>query len=133
MSEVIRIGLVSEGITDYVVIHAAVRSILGDRAYDLKLLQPESSAFHAGHFGGGWKGVSGWCGLVCQRNGGLAADIVLDTYDMLILHLDADVADENEPSKTSVVSQQAGAMSTVLVTPGNSSSGERMILATGVS
>ncbi len=99
MSDLVRIGLVSEGITDYVVIHGSVRSILGDRTYDLKLLQRESSAFHARHFGGGWKGVSGWCGLVCQRNGGLAEDIVLDTYDILILHLDADVADENEPSK----------------------------------
>lgn len=99
MSELIRIGLVAEGVTDRVVIEAAIESMLGDRPYILKLLQPESSAFHAGPFGGGWKGVSAWCGLVRERNGNLAGDIVLDTNDIVILHLDADVADEDEPAK----------------------------------
>ncbi|MCU0229501.1 MAG: hypothetical protein MUF01_17870 [Bryobacterales bacterium] len=103
MSDPVRIGLVAEGVTDWVVIDAAIHSMLGERPYSLKLLQPESSAFHAGQFGGGWKGVSGWCGLVCDRSGRLKEDIVLDTYDVLILHLDADVADEKEPSQRAAV------------------------------
>lgn len=43
MSDV-RIGLVAEGKTDLVVIEAALQSILGDRSFVLKLLQPETSA-----------------------------------------------------------------------------------------
>ena len=69
MSELIRIGLVAEGVTDKVVIEAAIEAMIGDRPYILKLLQPENSAFHAGPFGGGWKGVSAWCNLVRGRNG----------------------------------------------------------------
>ena len=55
MSDV-RIGLVAEGKTDLVVIEAALQSILGDRSFVLKLLQPETSAPFggAGQHGGGF-------------------------------------------------------------------------------
>jgi hypothetical protein len=92
---------VAEGITDYVVLNAAVASILGERPFDLKLLQPEGSvAFtgggNAGLFGGGWKGVYQWCLQATQRGGGsLSGDPLFINYDLLILHLDADVASED--------------------------------------
>ena len=102
MSSPIRIALVSEGITDFVVIRAAIESMLNDQPYDLKLLQPEASvAFtqggDAGPLGGGWKGVVKLCGQAASRGGGrLAGDPLFWTYDMLVLHMDADV-----PGKTS--------------------------------
>jgi hypothetical protein len=101
MSSAVRIALVAEGITDYEVLDAAVAAILGDRPFDLKLLQPEGSvAFtgggNAGLFGGGWKGVYQWCLQAAQRGGGrLSGDPLFISYDLLLLHLDADVASED--------------------------------------
>src|SRR5208283_5212656 len=69
--------------------------------FDLKLLQPEGSvAFmgggDAGPFGGGWKGVYSWCLQAAQRgDGNLSRDPLFISYDLLVLHLDADVADED--------------------------------------
>jgi len=100
MSSAVRIALVAEGITDYVMVNAAISAILGDRSFYLKLLQPEGSvAFtgggNAGLFGGGWKGVYQWCLQAVQRSGGsLSGDPLFINYDLLLLHLDADVASE---------------------------------------
>ena len=101
MSDTVRVALVSEGITDFVVVSAAVDSMLNGRSFDLKLLQPEQSvAFmssgDAGPLGGGWKGVYKWCRQAALRNGGqLRGDPLFLGYDLLILHLDADVASED--------------------------------------
>ena len=75
MSSPVRIALVSEGITDYVVLKAAIESMLDGRSFILTLLQPEGSvAFsgggNAGPFGGGWKGVHRWCLQSAVRGGG---------------------------------------------------------------
>jgi hypothetical protein len=93
MSDALRIGLVAEGPTDGVVIEAALRSILDDRSFVLTQLQPEGSiAF--GAMGTGWVGVYRWCKQSARRGGGgLTSDaVVFQNYDVLILHLDADVA-----------------------------------------
>ncbi len=100
MSSVTRIALVAEGITDHVVLHAAIRSMLGGRPFALKLLQPEGSvAFtgggNAGLLGGGWPGVYKWCAQASDRSGSLRNDPLFMNYDLLLLHLDADVASEN--------------------------------------
>jgi hypothetical protein len=100
MSDVLRIAVVAEGITDYLVLTAAIESMLQGRAFDLKLLQPEESvAFteggNAGALGGGWRGVYKWCLQVAERNGRLQGDILFLQYDMLLIHLDADVASED--------------------------------------
>ncbi len=101
MSRTLRIALVAEGVTDYEVLKAAVGSMLNGRAFDLKLLQPEgsvafSSGGNAGPFGGGWKGVYRWCLQASQRSGGsLSGDPLFIGYDLLVLHLDADVAAED--------------------------------------
>ncbi len=103
MSDTLRVALIAEGITDFVFLNSAVQSMLGDRSFDLKLLQPEESvAFTgmgaAGPLGGGWKGVRKWCMQAAERAGGaLREDPLFVSYDILILHLDADVAG-NDPA-----------------------------------
>lgn len=107
MSDTLRIALVAEGVTDYEVLSAAVESMLGGRPFVLKLLQPEGSvAFtgggNAGALGGGWRGVYRWCLQAAQRSGGRVGDDPLFlAYDVLLLHLDADVASE-DPAKLAV-------------------------------
>jgi hypothetical protein len=93
MSDPLRIALVAEGPTDKIVIEAALKSILDDRSFILKQLQPEGSlAF--GPLGSGWTGVYRWCRQASQRGQGwLSRDALLfAAYDLLILHVDADVA-----------------------------------------
>jgi len=98
MSELLRIGLAAEGFTDQVLISAALSSILGDRTFILTPLQPEASAAFslpgdAGPFGGGWKGVHKWCRQTARRAAGhFSGDILFESYDLLVIHLDADVA-----------------------------------------
>jgi hypothetical protein len=98
MSEVLRIALVAEGKTDHSVLEAAVSALLSRQAFDLKLLQPEDPLATA-PFGvkrpGGWGGVFRWCREAVDRAGRLGADIILAAYDLVILHLDADVADSD--------------------------------------
>lgn len=94
MSEPLRVAMVSEGITDFIVVGAAIEAILGSRSFDLTLIQPEGSVAllgsgDAGQFGGGWKGVFRWCQQSSQIP--LTREILLQTYDLLVLHLDADV------------------------------------------
>lgn len=101
MSSPVRIALVSEGITDYVVLRAAIRSMLDGRSFVLTLLQPEGSlaftaAGNVGPLGGGWRGVYKWCLQSAVRGGGrLSGDPLFIGHDLLVLHLDADVAGEN--------------------------------------
>lgn len=94
ISEPLRIALVAEGPTDKIVIQAAVTQLLGDRHFVLQQLQPEESlAF--GPLGTGWGGVYQWCRQAVKRAGGqLRNDPLFHSYDMLILHLDGDVADK---------------------------------------
>ena len=101
MSDTVRIGLVSEGITDFVFINSAIESMMADRPFILRLLQPEESvAFtgggSAGSLGGGWRGVHKWCQQSALRTRGtLIEDPLFIGHDLLILHLDADVAAED--------------------------------------
>jgi hypothetical protein len=101
MSDPLRIGLVAEGITDKLVIQAAIESLLGERRFILRLLQPEESlplelSAPTLSQGKGWGGVYLWCEGVRQRNGGrLDGDLLFSGYDILIMHLDADVAGKN--------------------------------------
>lgn len=90
----LRVGLVCEGPTDNIVINAAISSLLGGRTFVLTQLQPEESiAF--GTTGAGWAGVYNWCLQAADQGGGSVSNNPLfDTYDVLIVHLDADVADE---------------------------------------
>jgi len=98
MSEPLRLALVAEGPTDRVVIEAAISSMLDPRPFVLNQLQPEASlAF--GPLGGGWGGVYRWCRQAAVRSGGsLDADPLFAFHDVLVIHLDADVATERYQS-----------------------------------
>jgi len=88
MSE-LKIALVAEGPTDYELIQAALRAILPE-AFTMTLLQPEATQ---PLLGGGWSGVLKWCLDAGDRHpGSLDSDPTLEGYDLLIIHLDTDVA-----------------------------------------
>lgn len=87
-----RIALVSEGTTDAVVIEAALKAIL-KRPFVLVPLQPEATR---PEMGSGWGGVLKWC-QEFRRLGAasLEADPTLQGFDLVIVHLDADVAEKS--------------------------------------
>lgn len=93
MSDPLRIALVAEGPTDGVVIEAALRSMLNTRPFVVNQIFPEGSTSF-GELGTGWVGIYRWCRQSAKRgNGQLQTDaLVFQNYDLLILHLDADVA-----------------------------------------
>jgi hypothetical protein len=88
MSE-LRIALVAEGPTDYEVIQAALKAVLPE-PFVMTQLQPEATG---GMMGTGWCGVLKWCQAAQQRHSGsLDTDPTLVGFDLLVLHLDVDVA-----------------------------------------
>ena len=91
MSEPIRVGLVAEGPTDRIVVECALRAMLAERSFVLTQMQPEGSlAF--GNLGAGWGGVYRWCKQSARRGDGrLSMDRLLQ-FDLLVIHVDADVA-----------------------------------------
>jgi hypothetical protein len=92
MSEPLRVGLVCEGPTDRIFLESAITSMLGARRFILKQLQPEES-LPFGRVGTGWAGIYRWSEKTSARNDGrLRGDILFLTYDVLVFHLDADVA-----------------------------------------
>jgi hypothetical protein len=96
MSDPIRFALVAEGPTDKIVIGAAIRNMLGETPFILQQLQPEESlAFLKLENGLGWGGVYRWCQKAAARSqGAIQEDVLFLTYKVLILHLDAEVAEE---------------------------------------
>ncbi len=93
MSNELRIALVAEGQTDRVVIAAAVEALLGAKPFVLRQIHPEESVAF-GPLGTGWVGVYRWCRQAVQRSGRLSDDIVFKEFQILVVHLDADVADK---------------------------------------
>jgi hypothetical protein len=93
MSSPLQIALVAEGPTDGVVIETTLRSMLRERSFVLRQIFPEGSASF-GELGTGWVGVYRWCHQSAGRGGGRLQNdtLIFQTYDLLILHLDADVA-----------------------------------------
>jgi hypothetical protein len=84
----LRIALVAEGVTDLVVIRAALKAILG-RPFILTQLQPEPTMTRRGQ---GWCGVFNWCReFASRKHATLNQDPVLAGFDLCIIHLDADV------------------------------------------
>ena len=85
----LRIALVAEGPTDFEVIQAALKAVLPN-PFVLVQLQPEATQ---GSSGTGWCGVLKWIQAAHQRhNGSLDTDPTLIGFDLLIIHLDVDVA-----------------------------------------
>lgn len=101
-----RIALVAEGPTDYEVIHAALKAFLPDR-FTLILLQPEATPTVMGT---GWGGVLKWCSAAGARHAGtLDNDPTLEGFDLLVIHLDVDVAHQQYADCGLEVPEQAAA------------------------
>ena len=97
MSEPVRIAVVAEGPTDVVVLGAVLDCILAETEYELHTLQPEGSvAFGTaptGRTGSGWGGIYRWARQSAAEGDGSVVDSsALFYHDLLIVHVDADVA-----------------------------------------
>jgi hypothetical protein len=93
----LRIAIVAEGPTDLIVLESALKAFL-KKPFVATLLQPETSAAFSsfGPTGAGWGGVYRWCGGVVKEFGSLGAhQLLFGSYDLLILHIDTDVADQS--------------------------------------
>jgi hypothetical protein len=91
MSE-ISIGLVAEGKTDLIIIEAALRACLKN-PFVVTLLQPEATR---PAMQGGWGGVYKWCRAEAAMGyPSLELDPRLAFFDLLIIHIDADVANDS--------------------------------------
>jgi hypothetical protein len=96
MSDPLRIGFVIEGPTDRVILEAAVARLLGGREFVAEQLSPELSESFAPITGGGWTTVYFWCRQAASQSGGsLRNNLLFEMLDVLIVHVDADVAGKN--------------------------------------
>jgi hypothetical protein len=96
MSEPIRIGFVVEGPTDRVVLESVLSRLLGEREYEPVQLSPLLSDGFAALTAGGWPQVYFWCRQTAEQAGGTVRNAPLfETFDVLIIQLDADVAEKN--------------------------------------
>jgi hypothetical protein len=89
MSDPLHIALVAEGKTDIVVLKAAIGALLKNREFVTTQLCPELSNSFEGRTRGGWGAVYHWCRQASQQASSNSFD---GSHDLLVLHLDADVA-----------------------------------------
>lgn len=93
MSSPLRIGFVVEGPTDRVVLESVVQILLGKRDFEPVQLCPELSENLGAKGGGGWTSVYFWCKQAVEQAGGkIESNPLFDTFDVLIVLVDADVA-----------------------------------------
>jgi hypothetical protein len=106
MSNELRIALVAEGPTDYVVIEAALKAIL-QKPFVMSQLQPEATQ---PKMGTGWCGVLKWCNESQERQHGaspLQINPILFGFDLVIIHVDIDVATQEYADCGSLVENWA--------------------------
>jgi len=98
-SDPLRVAVVCEGPTDCVVIQAALAALVPTPIVVTRV-QPDAGGGFAGtrfgEMGTGWKGVRTWCQRRVQACGGLSDYAQHMSHDMLVIHVDADVAAEDE-------------------------------------
>jgi hypothetical protein len=95
MSEPLRIGFVVEGPTDFVILESIAGHLLGEREYEPVAIRPLLSDAFAAVSGGGWTEVYFWCRQTAAQAGGTVRnDPLFDTFDLLVIQLDADVAEK---------------------------------------
>lgn len=93
-----RIGLIVEGPTDGIVLRAAIKNLLPDRELVFTTIQPEFSVLSGGT-GEGWSGVYRWCRQASSEGGGsVSGSTALLNHDAIVIHLDADVAENTYQS-----------------------------------
>lgn len=92
MSDPLRIAAAVEGPTDVIVLEAILCALLPGVEFEFQTLQPEGSAAF-GTTDAGWVGVYRWCRQVaCEGGGSVSGSSALSNHDVLIVHVDADVA-----------------------------------------
>ena len=94
MSEPLRIAAAVEGPTDAIVLKAALNSFLNNQVdYVFDTLQPEGSVAFGSATGTGWGGVYRWARQSAEEGrGSVSGSTALSFHDVLIVHVDADVA-----------------------------------------
>ena len=93
MSDPLRIGFVVEGPTDFVMLESIVGQLLDEREYESVSIQPLLSDAFSAVTGGGWTEVYFWCRQAAEQAGGsVRNDTLFNTFDLLIVQVDADVA-----------------------------------------
>lgn len=96
MSSPLRIGLVVEGPTDFVVLESIIGKLLDGREYEAVALQPSLSDAFAATTGGGWTATYLWCRQTLEQTGStMHANPLFDFHDLLIMQVDADVAEKS--------------------------------------
>ncbi|MCD6588466.1 MAG: hypothetical protein J7K88_07940 [Candidatus Fermentibacteraceae bacterium] len=87
----LRIGIVCEGPTDFIVIQAALNAVIS-KDFTATLLQPEDTP-KSKKLGTGWCGVFKWCrdNLFSEN---YQVIVLRKTFHAVIIHLDADVAEK---------------------------------------
>ena len=93
MSDLLRVGFVAEGPTDYIVLHAAIRSLLGDVDFTPTLISPLVDESLAARTGGGWTNVYLWCRqMLNEADGDVRKSNLFQQHEILVIQVDADVA-----------------------------------------
>ncbi|HQV21742.1 MAG: hypothetical protein H6996_03360 [Moraxellaceae bacterium] len=106
MSNSLRIALIAEGKTDYIIIEAALNAIL-PKPFILTMLPTENTRSELGE---GWGKVLKWCQEFTHINPNvdtrsLATDPTLMDFDLIIIHIDADVAEKSYADYGTAVAQ----------------------------
>jgi len=92
-----KIGVVVEGTTDRIIIESVLNHILQDYTFKMIQLQPEQRFNDDGGFGttgSGWGGIYRWCRQVVDMGFDILDNPSLKQFDIIIVHLDADVAEK---------------------------------------
>jgi len=100
VSKIPRVSYVVEGATDFIVLDTIVEKLLGSADYIPTQIQPPSSEYAAGRgpLGVGWKGVLRWCEAEGNTQSGFNSGLTLSNCDLLVIHVDADIAHEADLS-----------------------------------
>lgn len=99
MSDPLRVAAAVEGPTDKIVLQAIIHALLPTTDFEFHTLQPEGSvAFQPPNIAGtgaGWAGVYRWCRQSAAEGGGsVSGSSALFNHDVLIVQVDADVANK---------------------------------------
>lgn len=93
-----RVYFVTEGLTDQLVLEALIAEWLGDEDFESNFVQPPTSAyaeFMNCSLSQGWKGVLAWCSSESSALS-FSRQRVVEDADLLVVHMDGDVAFEND-------------------------------------
>lgn len=102
-----RIAFVGEGKTDLSIFESALQAIPGNEHSVITQIQPPFDALAAvgssREFGGGWVGVLRWCFEHRATGEAPLRNTILTNFDVVVVHLDSDIASEPELSAVGLV------------------------------